>query len=199
MIESFAFLTGRIHKKLDDEFPQITEALLSVLYPHFLRPVPSMSIAQLLPAPSAELGEVQRVPRGTELLTRPVQGVPVRYRTAYPVDVWPVQITEAHFEPIERSAFAVDGADTVATVRIRLATTGQAKLKQLGLDRLRLYLDGERPLVPALYELLLTSVAAVSVPGVDAAAGRAPPTRGADAARAAGSADPQGPAAQGRG
>src|SRR3546814_20270109 len=49
MIESFAFLTGRIHKKLDDEFPQITEALLSVLYPHFLRPVPSMSIAHLLP------------------------------------------------------------------------------------------------------------------------------------------------------
>ena len=42
MIESFAFLTSRIHKKLDDEFPQITEAMLSVLYPHFLRPVPSM-------------------------------------------------------------------------------------------------------------------------------------------------------------
>src|SRR3546814_1000387 len=95
-------------------------------------------IAQLLPAPSAELGEVQRVPRGTELLTRPVQGVPVRYRTAYPVDVWPVQITEAHFEPIERSAFAVDGADTVATVRIRLATTGQAKFKQLDRKSTRL-------------------------------------------------------------
>ena len=46
MIESFAFLTSRIHKKLDDEFPQITEAMLSVLYPHFLRPVPSMSVAQ---------------------------------------------------------------------------------------------------------------------------------------------------------
>src|SRR3546814_14565823 len=88
-----------------------------------------MSSAQLLPAPSAELGEVQRVPRGTELLTRPVQGVPVRYRTAYPVDVWPVQITETHFEPIERSAFAVDGADPVATVRIRLAPTGQAKVR----------------------------------------------------------------------
>src|SRR3546814_16615347 len=117
MIESFAFLTGRIHKKLDDEFPQITDALLSVLYPHFLRPVPSMSIAQLLPAPSAELGEVQRVPRGTELLTRTVQGVPVRYRTAYPVEVWPVQITEAHFSPIERSASSAHVLDTWARVR----------------------------------------------------------------------------------
>src|SRR5690606_29282916 len=47
MIESFAFLAARIHKKLDDDYTQITEALLSVLYPHFLRPVPSMSIAQL--------------------------------------------------------------------------------------------------------------------------------------------------------
>ena len=45
LIESFSFLTARIHKKLDDEFPQITEAMLSVLYPHFLRPVPSMSVA----------------------------------------------------------------------------------------------------------------------------------------------------------
>src|SRR3546814_16635438 len=133
-----------------------------------------MSIAQLLPAPSAELGEVQRVPRGTELLTRPVQGVPVRYRTAYPVDVWPVQITEAHFEPIERSAFAVDGADTVATVRIRLATTGQAKFKQLGTDRLRLYLDGESPLVHALYETLPTSYETVHMPGADAPARQAP-------------------------
>src|SRR3546814_17090562 len=86
MIESFAFLTGRIHKKLDDEFPQITEALLSVLYPHFLRPVPSMSIAQLLPAPSAAPGEVPRVPRRTDLLNRPVKGVPVRERTASPVE-----------------------------------------------------------------------------------------------------------------
>lgn len=165
LIESFAFLTGRIHKKLDDDFPQITEALLSVLYPHFLRPVPSMSIAQLAPAAGAELSTVQRIARGTELLTRPVHGVPVHYRTAYPVDVWPVQVAEARFEPIERSSFAVEGADIVATVRIRLAPLGQAPLKQLPIRRLRFYLDGESPLVHAMHELLLNSVAAVTVSG----------------------------------
>lgn len=186
LIESFAFLTGRIHKKLDDEFPQITEALLSVLYPHFLRPLPSMSIAQLQPAASAELSGVQRVPRGTELLTRPVQGVPVRYRTAYPVEVWPLQIAEAGFEPIERSAFALGGGDTVATVRIRLAPRGQVPLKQLGLRRLRLYLDGESPLVHALYELLLNSVSAVSVHGIDSEAGLPPLLLDGDTVRAVG-------------
>ena len=44
MIESFALLAGRIHHKLDDEFPELTEALLGVLYPHYLAPVPSMSL-----------------------------------------------------------------------------------------------------------------------------------------------------------
>ncbi|MDQ3253356.1 MAG: type VI secretion system baseplate subunit TssF, partial [Acidobacteriota bacterium] len=46
MIEAFAFLAGRIHLKIDDEFPEVTESLLNVLYPHYLAPIPSMSIVQ---------------------------------------------------------------------------------------------------------------------------------------------------------
>lgn len=46
MIESFALLGARINKKLDDEYPEFTEALVEVLYPHYLRPFPSCSIAQ---------------------------------------------------------------------------------------------------------------------------------------------------------
>lgn len=186
MIESFAFLAGRIHKKLDDEFPQITDALLSVLYPHFLRPVPSMSIVQLSTAPGVELTERQTVPRGTELLTRPVQGVPVRYRTAYPVDVWPVRIAEAAFEPIERSAFAMQGGDVVANVRLRLQAPAAGAFKTLGIDRLRLYLDGESPLVHALYELLLNNVSRVTVHGTGGDASLQPLRLGGDAVQAVG-------------
>jgi type VI secretion system protein ImpG len=46
MIEAFAFLAGRVHLKIDDEFPEITEALLGILYPHYIRPIPSMSIVE---------------------------------------------------------------------------------------------------------------------------------------------------------
>src|ERR1700722_17164686 len=46
LIESFAPLTGRVQHKLDDEFPELTDALLSVLYPHYLSPIPSMAIVQ---------------------------------------------------------------------------------------------------------------------------------------------------------
>jgi type VI secretion system protein ImpG len=46
LIEAFALLAGRIHHKIDDEFPELTDALLSVLYPHYLAPIPSMAIVQ---------------------------------------------------------------------------------------------------------------------------------------------------------
>ena len=46
MIESFALLAARVHLKLDDEFPEITQALLNVVYPHFTRPLPSSTIVQ---------------------------------------------------------------------------------------------------------------------------------------------------------
>jgi type VI secretion system protein ImpG len=33
MIESFALLAARVHKRLDDDFPLFTESLRDVLYP----------------------------------------------------------------------------------------------------------------------------------------------------------------------
>src|SRR6202142_1772104 len=46
LLEAFAFLSARVHLKIDDEFPEITEALLSVVYPHYIRPIPSSTIVQ---------------------------------------------------------------------------------------------------------------------------------------------------------
>src|SRR5690625_3301640 len=49
LVESFAYLNARIHHKLDDDFPEISDALLTVLFPHYQRPIPSMSIVQFAP------------------------------------------------------------------------------------------------------------------------------------------------------
>ena len=38
MLEAFAFLAARVHLKIDDDFPEITESLLGMLYPHYIRP-----------------------------------------------------------------------------------------------------------------------------------------------------------------
>ncbi len=44
LLEGFAFLTGRIRQKLDDELPELTHAMMGLLWPHYLRPIPSMAI-----------------------------------------------------------------------------------------------------------------------------------------------------------
>src|SRR5690606_34579486 len=70
LIEALAYLTARVRQKMDDDFPELTNAMLGILYPHFDRPIPSMSILQLDPKP--ELAEPYPVPAGTLLDTEPV-------------------------------------------------------------------------------------------------------------------------------
>ena len=55
MIQAFALLAARVHQKIDDDFPELTEALLGLLYPHYLAPIPSMLIARLEPHSGADL------------------------------------------------------------------------------------------------------------------------------------------------
>src|SRR5512141_959055 len=43
LIEAAAFLSSRVHLKIDDEFPEVTDSLLNVLYPNFLAPIPCLA------------------------------------------------------------------------------------------------------------------------------------------------------------
>ena len=50
LLEGFAFLTGRMREKVEDEFPELTHSLISMLWPNYLRPVPSMTVVQFTPS-----------------------------------------------------------------------------------------------------------------------------------------------------
>src|ERR1700742_3100745 len=78
LLEGVAFLSARAQQRLDDEFPEITDALLGVLYPHYLAPVPSSAIVQL--GCQAALRVPVTVPSGTAIETDPVRGEPCRFR-----------------------------------------------------------------------------------------------------------------------
>ncbi|MDX1391260.1 MAG: type VI secretion system baseplate subunit TssF, partial [Rheinheimera sp.] len=41
LIEGFSLLTAQIRQKLDDSFPELTDALLGQLYPDYQAPIPS--------------------------------------------------------------------------------------------------------------------------------------------------------------
>jgi type VI secretion system protein ImpG len=161
LIEAFAFLAARVHRKIDDGFPEITRALLGILYPHYLAPIPSMSVVEFLLDPEqGRLTSGYLIASGTQLYSRPIDGVQCRFRTCYPVTLWPIQVISARFEAADA---AVLGAKAAALIRIDLRCQGGMSLRELHIDRLRFYLHGESQLVYPLYELLLNNVREVRV------------------------------------
>lgn len=172
LIEAFAFLAGRIHRKLDDELPEITESLLNVLFPHYLAPIPSMSVAQFVLDPEqAKLQTGQTIPRESMLYSKPVEGIPCRFRTCYPVTIWPVEVASARFELPERAE--VQGGAVHAVLHLEIRVLGEVPLAELrekiseseyrSIQRLRFFLQGEGPLVHGLYELLFNNVVQVEL------------------------------------
>jgi type VI secretion system protein ImpG len=155
MLEGFAFLAARVHLKIDDEFPEITEALLSILYPHYIRPIPSMTIVEMhLDAERGGTAAPQQVPRGSVLNSRPVAGVPCQFRTCFDTTVWPLQIIAAEWSTPDRLSPPVKNADAAAALRLVVESPAEATLAQLGVDRLRFFLAGEPNVTHTLYELL---------------------------------------------
>jgi type VI secretion system protein ImpG len=155
LIESFALLAGRIHHKLDDEFPELTDALLSVLYPHYLAPVPSMGVVQFdLDAARGPLPDGFRIERHTRLNAPPVRDVACRYRTGYPVTLWPVALTSARLLPPPFPSGLAPPPRSAAVLLLQFEALAGMKFSGLSLDRLRLHLFGDGYLTGTLYELL---------------------------------------------
>lgn len=166
LIESFAFLTARIQSDLDTDFPEIAAELLDVLYPHYLRPVPSMAVARFDFDPErAKLTTGFEIAKHTPLFAVADQGAVCRMRTCYPVTLWPVKVAQAEMEVPERFDFL--GGDVAAVLRVRLESLADP-FEVLGVDKLRFYLHGDPVLVSRVYELLLRDTIRVAVVPHDA-------------------------------
>ncbi len=159
LLEAFAFLAARVHLKIDDEFPEISEALLTVVYPQLVRPIPSMSIVEFEPDPEkGKLSTALPIPRGSILHSRPVGGAPCTFRTCYDTTLWPISVTNAEWKAPSRLQPPIKTGDSSAAIRIELACAPDVNLRELKIDRLRFYLNGEGGLINTLYELLFTRV-----------------------------------------
>ena len=161
LIQSFSFLNARIRKKLDDDFPELTDALLSILYPHYIAPVPSIATVQLQPESSNLQPTGLEVPRHSGLRTAPVDGVPCRFRTCYPVKLWPVEIssTQVYTAPFPDWIHLPTGCS--AMMSITLQATGGHSFAGLDLQQLRFHLNGDQQFVAKLYQLIFNDTVSV--------------------------------------
>lgn len=164
LLEGVAFLAARVHHKLDDDFPELSESLLGVAYPQFVRPIPSMSVVQIQLDP--EQGKLMtgfRVPRGSMLYSRPVDGVPCKFQSCYDTTVWPATVGGARWTSPDRLQPAVRASDAAAVLRLELRCLPDVTFRKLELTSLRLHLNGESNLVSTLYELLCNNCVRILV------------------------------------
>lgn len=154
LLEAFSFLAARIHLRLDDDFPEISGALLNVLYPQSCRPVPSMAMVQFLMDPSQGKNSAELlVKAGTKLTTtRSVEGQRCRFRTCYDTVLYPFEIEDAAWGAPVGLPPGVDR--TSAILRVRLQCFPDVKFRNLKAGALRFYLSGTSELVHRLYELI---------------------------------------------
>jgi type VI secretion system protein ImpG len=167
LLEGFGFLTARVQLKIDARFPDFTQHLLEIIYPHYLTPTPSMTVVQFQPVlADGSLADGLKIPRGTAL--RGVLGkgeqTSCEYRTAHPVDLWPIEIGEVEYftNMGVMSGVNLPPEKTYkAGLRIRLKATAGLKLEEIKLDRLSLHLRGRGQQPMRLYEQLAGNAAAL--------------------------------------
>ena len=153
LLEGFAFLTGKIRQKLDDELPELTHTMMGLLYPHYLRAIPSMTIVEFEP---------QKTLRGTYLIPRiktELDSVPLlsntkcRFRTCYDVELQPIVVDDVSI--------------TGQQLRIRFKLLNGVKVSDLSMDKLRINIHGDPVLQYSLYMLLCRNIQRIVVAAPD--------------------------------
>ena len=158
LLEGFAFLAARVHRRIDDDFPEICESLTRIIHPGYLRPMPSMTIVECQPDPAQGKKTAGiRIPKGAPLVSKAtVEGLPCRFITAYDVDLWPFSVVSAEWrqpERMQRPPRATMGVQAVAAARLRLRCQRDVVFSGLPVSRLRFHLAGDASVVYSLYEL----------------------------------------------
>lgn len=156
LIEAFALLCGRVHRKIEDHFPEITGSLFQVLYPHYVAPIPSMSVVCFDTTKQAVPPTGYRIERNTRLYSKPVAGVTCQFSSGYPVTLWPIAVTAAGLSEVEKPV-----RNAQQSLLIRLQACNNLSFAQLSCSNLRFFLNGTSPQVYHLYELLFNNVCQV--------------------------------------
>lgn len=155
LFEGFAFLMGRLREKLDDDLPELTEGLVSLLWPHYLRTIPSLSIVELAPA-IGEMKQSETIPTGFEVLSRPIGPRQTRcqYTTTQDLTLRPLALESVRLdhEPDGRSL-----------LRLRFIRGAMAEWSEIDLSHLPLYLSADAPLASALHQALTLNAQAMYV------------------------------------
>jgi type VI secretion system protein ImpG len=174
LMQSFAFLTGRLQLQIEQDKAAPPNALLAFLYPHLEAPTPSMLIAEIAVKPDgANFAKEQILQRGRYVSASAVNNlglkIECRFRTCYETPLLPLSVAEIDMEAVAETPFlqsAKNGrlaGQSVLRVRLHTDAVGQLQAKGVGPQRLRFYINQAEPNALQLYEMLALHLSAISI------------------------------------
>lgn len=175
LMQSFAYLTGRLRYQHELERAALPNALLGFLYPHLEAPLPSMLVAQVHVKPDgANFTKEQMLKRGRYVgataRNELGQEAECRFRTAYDTPLVSMRVDGVSLQSSHGWTLPADCARAHSVLRVRIAADGVGTLQLDTPQRLRFHLHGAERDVDAacrLYELLSMHLVAVGVQAQD--------------------------------
>lgn len=162
LLESFAYLTSYLQKDIDNQFPRISSALLSVLYPYQTTLIPPLAIAHFDAHTKSSSTEAYTIPKHTPIASESTTQETCRFRTGYNLDIWPIAVENVQAVSMGQYDFA---SSTLShyTHAIKISLKSEVALNTLNLDTLRFYINRPQTEALRLYHLLLEEDAPVFI------------------------------------
>lgn len=163
LLQSFAFLTARLQRDVDDLYPQIATALLETLYPQFISPLPSYAIAKFAQDDTAgKLTKKYTLPKGTPLFTHTTDDEICYFQTGFDLDLYPLMTTKVEIVSSRPLAEFPYSWQTSRVLKITLRSLA-GSLGRMELESLRFHIVGDSVIQKNIYESLFVHDAEIGI------------------------------------
>lgn len=159
LIQATALLNARIRAKLEDDYPELTQSVFDLIYPHYLKPIPSHSVICF--ESESDMSAPVNIPRGSALDGRVSETKTCRFTTLYDVDVLPLRLCQASLQSAPFAAPQIAQLQQISGLlhlEFDIAGLDAQSIDSMPLERVRIYLNAPKHIAYPLYELLFNQV-----------------------------------------
>lgn len=145
VFEAFSILSGHMREKIEDSFPEITHPMLNTLWPHYLRPTPSMTIIGFEPDVD-EITTPALISHGMILQSAPKISTDKKNDTKHDNSLPPCTFTlsrDVWLMPLAIDTITARSSLQQGVMDVNISISRLTDLNALDLNKLRFWLNDE--------------------------------------------------------
>ncbi len=168
LLQSFAFLTGKLRQDLELHKDQLANQMLYNLYPNLISSVPCMTVLQADVLPDgANFLNGSMLEKGSYLtasakITNNPKRIDCQFQNCYDTPLWPLHINRVHVSPKNHYDLLDNRNDVQAVISVDVINDGEGLVKEYPMNSLRFYI-ANRPERSQIYQLLKDNLVGVAV------------------------------------